>query len=182
MLQTKELEPCIYWAPTTDSALSWDSYALLNMTENQKIGSVSWASDSWFRLRSWFQGHGIKPHIGLHTEHGFSLSLSLSLSPSAPHPHSCSLSLKEKRKKFLKRNKISWTRQFITFHQYKLNTIHQSSPQKPLFLRPQLSLIKKAKRIDQVGSSEQALGLLLPVAAFCSNQALHLLTRLHLLD
>ena len=64
-------------------------------------GSVGWVSDSWFWLRSWSQGRGIKPHIRLHTECRtylrFSLSLCLSLSLSlsfCPFPlFLCSLSL-----------------------------------------------------------------------------------------
>ena len=64
-------------------------------------GSVGWASDSWFRLRSWSQGRGIKPHTGICAEYGtclrfsLSLSLSLSLSPSALFPHSYSLPQKK---------------------------------------------------------------------------------------
>ena len=36
---------------------------------------------TWFRLRSLSQGHGIKPHMGLHDEGGDCLSFSLYLSP-----------------------------------------------------------------------------------------------------
>ena len=43
-------------------------------------GSVIWASDSWFWLRSWSGGHGI---IRLHIQHRVCLSLSLRPSPSS---------------------------------------------------------------------------------------------------
>ena len=56
-------------------------------------GSVRWVSDSWFQLRSWSQGCGIKARIRLCTEHGACLRFSL----SPPLPFSpvcvCSLSL-----------------------------------------------------------------------------------------
>ena len=51
--------------------------------------SVSWTSDSWFWLRSCFQGPGIKPHIRLPTKQGVCLSSSY----APPPAHSCSLSL-----------------------------------------------------------------------------------------
>ena len=58
-------------------------------------GSVGTACDSWFWLRSWSLGPGIKPLIkpsaGLWAEHG--ACLRFSLSPSAPLPGSCVLSL-----------------------------------------------------------------------------------------
>ena len=61
-------------------------------------GSVGWTSNSWFRLRSWSQGHEIEAHFGLHTQQGVCLQFPLSRS-SAPLPaHTClctlSLSLK----------------------------------------------------------------------------------------
>ena len=56
-------------------------------------GTVSWASDSWFWLRSWSSDHGIQPLVG----HGVCLRLSLPLSlPLSPaHAHSLSLKLKQ---------------------------------------------------------------------------------------
>lgn len=54
-------------------------------------GSVRWASDSWFQLRSWSQGGGIKPHV---VGRGSMLSrvcLRFSL-PQLVHAHMCSLS------------------------------------------------------------------------------------------
>ena len=47
-------------------------------------GSASWASDSWFWLMSWSQGHEMKPSIGLCAEHG--VFLRFSPSPTAPPP------------------------------------------------------------------------------------------------
>ena len=76
-------------------------------------GSVCWAPDSCFRLRSWSHGRGIKLRIGLYTERGtclrfslsFSLCLSLSLSPpltlSPTGALSLSLSLPLKIKKII---------------------------------------------------------------------------------
>ena len=49
-------------------------------------GSVSWVSNSWFRLKSWSQSHVIKSCIWLCTEYGGCLGFFLS--PSAPLPHS----------------------------------------------------------------------------------------------
>ena len=40
---------------------------------------VSLASDSWFQLRSWSQGHEIKPLIGLYAQWGICLRFSLPL-------------------------------------------------------------------------------------------------------
>ena len=42
-------------------------------------GSVSWASNSWLQLRSWSQGCGIEPCVGLWAEHGACLRFSLPL-------------------------------------------------------------------------------------------------------
>ena len=53
-------------------------------------GSVNRASDSWFQLRSWSQGCGIKPCIRFCTEHEACLKFSFSL-PSSQL--TCSLSL-----------------------------------------------------------------------------------------
>ena len=50
-------------------------------------GSVSWASDSWFRLRSW--SHGLWVQV---LPSGISLLGILSLPLSLPLPHSCALS------------------------------------------------------------------------------------------
>ena len=41
-------------------------------------GTVSWASDSWFLLGSWFWGCGIKPCVGLHAWCWVCLWLSIS--------------------------------------------------------------------------------------------------------
>ena len=64
--------------------------------------SVSWASDSWFWLRSWSHSWDTEPRIGLHAEHRaclrFSFSLSLCPSPhtrALPLPPSLSLSQKK---------------------------------------------------------------------------------------
>ena len=54
-------------------------------------GSVGYASDSWFRLRSWSHGPWAQaPHQALHWQHGACLGFSLSL--SLPLLYSCSLS------------------------------------------------------------------------------------------
>lgn len=52
-------------------------------------GWVGHASNSWFWPRSWCQGHGIEPHMGLCAQHGirWRFSLSLCLCPT-PHLHS----------------------------------------------------------------------------------------------
>ena len=42
-------------------------------------GSVSWASNSWFQFRSWFQSCDIEPCVGLHVECGDCLGFSLPL-------------------------------------------------------------------------------------------------------
>ena len=71
--------------------------------EGHLSGSVGWASDSWFQLRSWSQGRGIEPRIGLHTECRACLSFSLSFPLSLPPTHTLSLSLSLKwREKSLK--------------------------------------------------------------------------------
>ena len=56
-------------------------------------GSVSWASDSWFWLRSQSQGCEIKPRVRLFTECGACLRFSLSLSLSAPPSLVCPLAV-----------------------------------------------------------------------------------------
>ena len=63
-------------------------------------GSVDWASDSWFLLRLWSQGRGIKPHVGFHAP--WEINLRFFPSPSAPPPCSCFLSLSLSQKKNLK--------------------------------------------------------------------------------
>ena len=45
-------------------------------------GSVSEAPDSWFRLRSWSQGHEIHPQVQLHAEGGAYKRFFLSHYPS----------------------------------------------------------------------------------------------------
>ena len=46
-------------------------------------GSVGWASISWFQLRSWSQGHAIKPCKGLCAQWGIYFRLCLHPFPSA---------------------------------------------------------------------------------------------------
>ena len=46
--------------------------------------SVIWTSDSWFWLRLWSQGCGIKPQVGLHAECASCFRVSLSLSLFVP--------------------------------------------------------------------------------------------------
>ena len=63
-------------------------------------GSVGWASNSWFQLRSWYQGHRIETHVGLCAKCGaclgFFLCLPLPHSPAYAHAYTLSLSLSQK--------------------------------------------------------------------------------------
>ena len=61
--------------------------------------SVGWALDSWFQVRSWSQGHGIKPCVT--TGCGSSLLGILSPFHSAPPQlaNVCAISQKKKKKK-----------------------------------------------------------------------------------
>ena len=53
----------------------------------------SWASESWFPLRSWYQGCGIEPCVRLHAKLGACLRYSLPpLSLPLPHSHAHILS------------------------------------------------------------------------------------------
>ena len=59
---------------------------------------TGWASDSWFRLRSWSQGCGIKPHDRLWTEPEISLRFSLPLPLSPVGTHTLSHYKRERKK------------------------------------------------------------------------------------
>lgn len=76
-----------HWLPCSELSFQ-EVYIMVHLG-----GSVNWASDSWFQLRSWSQGHGMEPRrkprtepsAGLLIEYcGACLEFSLSLSPSSP--------------------------------------------------------------------------------------------------
>ena len=73
---------------------------LLRVLPGHLGDSVGWGSYSWFWLMSWSLGHGVEPHVGLHTEYGACLGFSL-LSP-------CTLSLS--KIKIKKKNKNYWAK------------------------------------------------------------------------
>ena len=66
------------------------------------IGSVGWANVSWFQLRLWFQGPGIKPCIG----YGACLRISFSFSLPLPQAHVHLLSLSISLSKIIIKKKI----------------------------------------------------------------------------
>ena len=69
------------------------SLRFLHSVTKSAIGApgwlVGWVADSWFQCRSWSQGRGIQPHVGLRTQQGVCLRFSFSLC-SSPHTHSLS--------------------------------------------------------------------------------------------
>ena len=106
---TKHIQPISPWSSgrwtkETKSKLSfingvgivkaYNTLSVINLIPGHLGGSVGWVSISWFRLRLWSQGCGIKPMSGspLSMEPAW-YSVSLSLCPSPPLAHALSFSV-----------------------------------------------------------------------------------------
>ena len=70
----------------------------LSESDHRGPGQHNWLS-SWFWLRSWSQGHEIKPHLGLYTQHRVCLGLTFPLPLSFSSPQIIKQNLKKKSKK-----------------------------------------------------------------------------------
>ena len=128
-------------------------------------GSVGWASDSWFWLKSWSQCCGIEPHVGLCTECGACLRFSLSSCPSPRPVHALSVSI-SKIKKNNNKNKVrlwgAWEAQLVerlTSAQVIVSRCVSSSPASGFVL---------TARSPEPASDSVSPSLSLPLPCSCS--------------